>query len=272
MKENYADVLESYLIPAQEGFAGKTIKILGIAALSLIAMPFVLIGGICWVSGIELKKAHKRFKKELQEQAKNNGGNLASYGNKSNAVFNSYVKDIVKIEEPVQLQKLIPVFKKAEEFSKEVDVIRKEYAQVLKNDPFDQNGCREILKKFTQLHSKIEKYYNSNKSLYQIDNSSERQVTDIGSSVLVKLKNIEESNSNILYFNENSIPENWVYKYIWYDDKFWDARDDDRYDNALDMQIYDIFGAIYYLLLDLTNWEDFVESCKFALNPKLKSE
>lgn len=272
MKENYADTLESYLIPAEEGFVGTTLKVLGISVLTLTAMPFVLIGGVLWVSGAHIKRETKKFDKELKKQAKANNGKIVDYEDKSKSIFSYYAKDITKIEEPVYFQRLIPVFKQALLFSKEADAIRKEYAQILKKDPYDKQNCEKILKKFTALSKKIKDYYNSNKELYQSDSSAEKRIIDLNHSTLMQLKEIEEANSKILYFNETSIPEDWVLKYIWYDDKYWDAYDDASYDTSLDNEIRGTFGEIYYDIQSLTNWEDLIEFCRFALNPKIKSK
>ena len=266
MKENYAEVLESYIIPAEEGFVGGALKALGFTVKAIFLFPFVLIGGAMIVSGIYVANEARRLRKLV----KKNKGKYANYGSASNQILKTYSKDISGVQEPKSLNTFMPYYQKVLSVTKEADAIRKEFNRY---NPFDSNfaaRCKKILDKLEALEKKVNAIPTISDNDISKLKTDEMNTSPLASSTVMKLSNIENEIWDLIYHGYGYDEEDHFVE-----DIVFDNNDQDFYDELQKHHEYyecanvfsDIINRIMYYHVDTIK---FIEICKFAVNHKAK--
>lgn len=269
MKENYSEVLESYLIPTEEGFIGTTLKVFGYTIKALIAFPIVIIGGVLFVSGIDCAREARKLRKTI----KNNKGNYVNYGSASYKILRCYSKDIIGVEEPLNFSKVLNQFQIAEKFTKELDSIRDEFRKIINNDPSDTEKCKLILNKLKNLKSRVTKICNSEiiDKLFEKSEKSNLNKCKLDQSNILKLTIIESRIYDILWRDSYNHEESEIlFGSLDGNDASYDEKWDIMMDNSIADECGTEFGDIVSIIEKFTDSTKFIELCKFAVNPKLK--
>ena len=143
--KNYAEVLESYMIPAVEM---KTMDKVAIGAGIVVAANYI-------GNRIKAKKDAKKPSNVLKEKIKTGNGELTSYGSYSYNVFMAYYNGIIEVEEPKDLTRYLDRYQKVLNYVKVIDNIRNDF---LKTNPNKDNGkYSAYLQKFKSIYAQLSK-------------------------------------------------------------------------------------------------------------------
>lgn len=263
MHENYADALESYLIPepAEEGFIGATFKVLGITIASIIALPFVVIGGISFVYGANVAKEARKLRKSI----KKNKSEYVDYGGASWRILKEYEKNIIGVQEPKEFNKLIPVYQKMVEIAKVADVIRMEFIKLDPTNSSNNSKYQIIINKINKLIDQIESYKNIDVAKI---NKSDAIQNKLESSSLMKICELERERSKIL-FKDTSDCE-FIIPYYAYSDSKGDELRAKIEKNDLAWDCLCLFDEISNAFDRLPDSYKLMELCKFAVDHKAR--
>ena len=259
--KNYAETLESYLIPAQEGFGSTVLKVLGFTVKAIIAFPFILIGGVIVVSGIHCANEARKLKKAVRK----NKGNYSDYSGAAWSLLSSYKKDITGIQEPKEFTKVIPQFRKAVEFAKSADVIRKDF---LKINPLDVNSDAS----YQKIYDRIESLGSTVRSFKCVDidkiDKSDLVTSQPDASNLMAMCKFESDATNILFANTSDCQ--YIFPWYAYSDKQGEKMWDDICDNPRALECVDAYDELVEEIETVADTYDLITKCNFAVNPKAK--
>ena len=249
--KSYAETLESYLIPAEEGFiAGAAIVIGGFTVLNIIY-------GVA--SNLKLKNDIRR-----------NGGNPAEYGNRTYRILKNYSNDITGVLEPVAAERYVSCYLKQLAIAKECDNIRKHFSSI---DPTDARSEKEYLKINDRILELIKKATSINSEIKKIDLTTLIDTPiKLQNTHIEKLTKIEQEIGELCWSGGHDDGSFIMTEDFYFDEKSEDFRDSphqfgnqciDNFDKLvrqLTTDEYDIF--------DVT--QNYIKKCKFAVNPNSK--
>lgn len=259
-KKNYAEVLESYMI-AEEGFGTAALKVLGFTVKAIFALPFVIIGGVLIVSGIHCSIEAKKLRKAI----KKNKGKAANYGSASWAILNQYAKDVIKIQEPKDFNKVIPIANKLLEFANQADNIRNEFIKLDPTNDTNNAKYQAILEKIDTLKKNVMKL-----NTIKIDSIDKTDLVDseLKLSNLMKMCDLEDERTKIIYKDTEDCQ--YIVPYYAYSpdegDKLWD----NIYDNKIAVDCVDKFDELIGAIESIIDTCDLIKFCNFAVNPKAR--
>ena len=236
-------VLESFMIPEDEI---ATEGLFGGIVLSIVLLPYVLIGGFMVVMGASVANENRKMRKEINKMIKKNKGKAIDYGKHMPNLMREYSKNIQFVEEPKEYAQIVTNFQKLYKYAKQIDSysenLYKDYKSAYKSAP-------------------KEDYFNSiNKAIQEFEKSLKYDPKD---TVKVSL---EQSNMYKLYNMANEI-DKIGYGSYWGADNI-DNVDDDAYED-----VYSLFTKYQVICEDMTEAIDInglLTDCKFVLKGKLK--
>lgn len=264
MSENYAEVLESYIIPepAEESIIGSILAGIG----AIVMLPYVIVAGIVVVYGIHVAVEARKLKKLI----KKNRGNYSGYGSASKIILREYSKDINGVEEPHYFSKLVPYYQKAASYINTAKSIRNEFGRIAKTEPTNSAEYNKLLIKIESLYKQVNNLYNtaSPEDWAERCKQSEMVKSSLNQSYLFKLTEISSTIDDFLAEGDYDADE---YGYITAD-----CYDMDRnswnafYYNEESKKCNDRFQEVCVLLEKFSETYNLMEFCKFAVNPKAK--
>ena len=252
MKEKYAEVLESYIIPAEEGFLVGTAAIVGgVTILSLLSSAVT--------------------KHKLVKKIRNNAGNPADYGSDIYSILRKYSHDITGILEPVNKTTYLKAYKKLVNTIKEAEDIRTQFCKIDLED-------KEATAKYKKLNTRIFYLEKNVKSIYNEINNIDLSTlatnqVSLNASILKELNDIDFSIQQICWNGghdgESLIMTEDFYFNDWSSDLY-DIEDANEciknFDSLMDYIMYDDDG--YGDMREITR--TYIRKCKFAINPNSK--
>ena len=236
-------VLESFMIPEDEI---ATEGLFGGIVLSIVLLPYVLIGGFMIVMGASVANENRKMRKEINKMIKKNKGKAVDYGKHMPNLMREYSKNIQFVEEPKGYAQIVTNFQKLYKYAKQIDSysenLYKDYKSAYKSAPKEDY--------FTSITKEIQEFKKSLKY-------------DPKDTVKVSL---EQSNRYKLYNMANEIDK------IGYG-SYWGADNIDNVDDNAYEDVYSLFTKYQVICEDMVNAVDIdglLTDCKFALKGKLK--
>lgn len=261
MKENYAEVLESYMIPAEEGLMDK-IK----SGIKTAATVTQLSGVIAW----ELLKLGfpdkdvNRIKKEnvkIKKSIRHGDGTPRNYYGDTYYVFRAYYNGINTVSEPININEITKFYQYAYNVAKAIDEIRNMFAKIDHNNP---NYSSVLSKLKTILNTLSKNQVNSN---WEPSNYKEKPFKQ---SNIYQIFDLEQKIMNILwgkYLNRNNVGGEWIFMYPitgeW--DKYNIYNSAKKHPDA--QKCIEIYDEIYEIL-DKCESKKFINQCKLGIDPK----
>lgn len=254
MHKNYADTLESYIIPAEEGF-GST-----------------LIGTAAFITGIMLygKISDLKKRNKLKKKIKANNGNPADYGDSTYNILKRYSKDITGVLEPANGNQYVKLWAELQKISNECENLRITFSRI--DDPTTAESVakyKKINSKIQNLQSKAETIIKKMKELDLTESSS--NVVPLASSNIKKLEDIVWDAFNNLWRGGH---DGW--SLIMTDDYYFSEAGGVIKSEAVpeaDNCVYD-FDELVRTIEDDNDPDDYIRryimKCKFALDPNSK--
>ena len=117
MKDNYAEVLESYLIPAEEGLGIDLLKLAGTGVLKIakkiaifLGINLAIVGTLVAVSNVQQKEAKRRFDNPTPEE-KQSRNNYTNTWKPEIIKFSEMIKnDIEEADKKLDIKKFIEIY------------------------------------------------------------------------------------------------------------------------------------------------------------------
>lgn len=235
--------IESFMIPEDEI---ATEGLLGGIILSIVLLPYVLIGGFMVVMGASVANENRKMRKEINKMIKKNKGKAVDYGKHMPNLLKEYSKNIQFVEEPKEYAQIVTNFQKLYDYAKQIDSysenLYKDYKSAYKSAP------------------KEDYFISINKAIQEFKKSLKYDPKDT-----VKVS-MEQSNMYKLYNMANEIDSIGYASYRRADDIA--NIDDDAYED-----VYSLFITYQTTCEDMTNAigiNELLTNCKFALKGKLK--
>ena len=110
--------IESFMIPEDEI---ATEGLLGGIILSIVLLPYVLIGGFMVVMGASVANENRKMRKEINKMIKKNKGKAVDYGKHMPNLMREYSKNIQFVEEPKGYSQIVTNFQKLYNYAKQID-------------------------------------------------------------------------------------------------------------------------------------------------------
>ena len=264
MSENYAEVLESYIIPepAEEGVLTGILSAIG----ALVMLPYVLVAGVMVVYGIHVAAEARKLKKLI----KKNKGKYSGYGSASKIILREYSKDINGVEEPQYFSKIVTYYQKAASYIGSAKAIRDEFSRTAKTDPNNSNEYNKILVKIETLYKQVNALYKaaspddwddycrqSEKIKVSLNQSNLLKMTDYGSTILDFLAEGDFDSTEYGYIVANCYDM---------DGDIWN-----EFNSNTDAKVcIEKFDEVCEILEIFSETYNLMEFCRFAVNPKAK--
>ena len=202
--------------------------------------------------------------KKLKKAIKKNKGSYADYGSVSYRVLKEYEKDVIGIQEPKDLAKLIPVYQKAMTYIKEADNIRSAFISL---DPTDSKNDSKYEKILNRIKTLVDSFNSLKTDIGNIDTDDLVQ-SPLNSSNLMKLCALEKELSATLF--KDTADCQYIFPFYSYNDDEDSAVFNKICENALGLECVDEFDDIANILFDKIDTYELIRMCKFAVNPKAK--
>ena len=169
MKENYADVLESYLIPAQEGFGLDLLKFLGkglakvAAAVGLfIGIPVALAGVAVAISAANEKMYEKRYNNPTPEEKFSRDNFSQTWVSEIDKFREMIARDIDNADKKLDIKKFIHItntkIEPCRAYCYDICSLEWEKCQYPDSDG-DDEGDPKLVREFSEKISQMKPYF-----------------------------------------------------------------------------------------------------------------